>query len=58
MGIYDTDASFDVICKRCDKQFQVTRNFGGGLRRDDKLPQTGLNNPALCDCGSRQLEVY
>jgi len=58
MSIHDTGAHFDVICKRCDKRFQVVRNFGGGIRRDDKPTNSGLHNPAICDCGSRQMEVY
>lgn len=58
MNINDTGASFDVICKRCDRQFNVIRNFGGGIRRPDRMPNSGLHNPAICDCGSRKLEIY
>lgn len=52
MSIHDEGARFDVICKRCGKRFTVIRNWGGGIRRPDG------QNPALCTCGSRQLEVY
>ena len=58
MSIHDTGASFDVICKRCDSQFNVVRNWGGGIHRPDRSVNTGLHNPAICDCGSRQLEAY
>lgn len=47
-------ARFEVICKRCGKRFTVIRNWGGGIRRADNEK----SNPAICDCGSRQLEVY
>lgn len=51
-------ARFTVICKRCDKKFEVVRNWGGGIRREYQGGwQTG-SNPAKCDCGSRQLELY
>lgn len=54
MSIYDTDARFEVICKRCRKRFWVTRNWGGGIRREDVTN----SNPAQCVCGSLQLEVF
>ena len=52
MEIHVEGARFEVICKRCGAKFWVIRNFGGGIRRLDG------ENPALCYCGSRQLEVY
>ena len=52
--IYQTDAEFEVICKRCGKQFTVIRNWGGGIRRQDDQNC----NPAKCTCGSRSLEVF
>lgn len=55
MGIHDTGAQFEVICKRCKKRFFVIRNWGGGIRRED---YGNNSNPAKCDCGSLQLEVY
>ena len=58
MSIYDTDAHFTVVCKRCNKKIEVIRNFGGGIRRQDKPCNHPHSNPAICDCGSRQLEVY
>ena len=48
-------ARFDVICKRCGKRFEVIRNWGGGIRREGYYTQS---NPAQCDCGSRQLELF
>ena len=50
-------ARFTVICKRCEKKFEVIRNWGGGIRRERKdwMPES---NPAKCECGSRQLELY
>lgn len=54
----DTDregAHFKVICKRCNKTFEVIRNWGGGVRREDSWNKS---NPAKCDCGSRKLEIY
>ena len=54
MSIHDTGAVFKVICKRCKDKFDVIRNWGGGIRRADGNQQ----NPALCKCGSRQLEVF
>lgn len=58
MSIYDADAKFKVICKRCGKIYEVTRNWGGGIRRNDVWGNDSRCNPAICDCGSRQLEVY
>lgn len=46
--------TFTVICKRYDKQFEVIRNWGGGIRREGVY----RNNPAKCSCGSLQLEIY
>ena len=54
MGIYDTGAQFEVVCKRCGAVFWVIRNFGGGIRRQDNEN----SNPARCRCGSLQLEIY
>ena len=54
MSIYDKDAEFEVICKRCGKRFWVIRNFGGGIRRRDNEQI----NPAKCSCGSLKLEIY
>lgn len=60
----DTDregAEFEVICKRCKKRFHVIRNWGGGVRRletDVYANSPDLYNPARCECGSRQLEIY
>ena len=53
-----TGAKFEVICKRCKKRFEVTRNWGGGIRRDYMTVNDRRHNPATCDCGSRQLELY
>ena len=53
-NIHDTGAAFKVICKRCNHTFYVIRNWGGGIRRQDNEN----SNPAKCNCGSRQLEVY
>ena len=56
--IYQTDAEFEVVCKRCETRFIVLRNWGGGLRRDGKgCDKNGHPKPAQCDCGSRCLEV-
>jgi hypothetical protein len=52
--IHETGAMFEVICKRCKERFEVIRNWGGGIRRRDNENC----NPAICKCGSRQLEVY
>jgi len=52
--IQQTGARFEVVCKRCGEKFEVIRNWGGGIRRADN-PNS---NPAICKCGSRQLEVY
>lgn len=54
MSIRDTNAQFEVICKRCKEKFWVIRNFGGGLRRRDNENI----NPAKCYCGSLALEVF
>jgi NAD-dependent SIR2 family protein deacetylase len=51
--IHTTGAVFTVICKRCKEKFEVIRNWGGGIRRQDNG-----ENPAVCKCGSRQLEVF
>lgn len=50
-------ATFTVICKRCKKTFDVIRNWGGGIRREFTGVHQG-SNPAVCDCGSRQLELF
>lgn len=52
MNVYETDAEFEVICKRCEERFWVIRNWGGGLRRRDN------NAPAKCNCGSLKFELY
>lgn len=54
VNIHTTGAVFTVVCKRCKKEFKVIRNWGGGIRRQDNEN----SNPAICSCGSRQLEVY
>ena len=52
-------ARFNVICKRCNKIFEVIRNFGGGIRRQyGSQGQPQGSNPATCSCGSRKLELY
>jgi len=51
-------AKFDVVCKRCDKRFEVVRNWGGGIRREYKNGFQAGSNPAKCSCGSIQLEPY
>ena len=56
--IYREGARFIVICKRCGKKFEVIRNWGGGIRRERNNNQPNGSNPAICDCGSRQLELY
>lgn len=53
-NIHDTGSYFKVICKRCKNIFTVIRNWGGGIRRTDNENC----NPAICSCGSRQLEIY
>jgi hypothetical protein len=59
MDIYSEGAVFKVICKRCSTRFNVTRNWGGGIRRDrGSFGQPQGSNPATCNCGSRQLEIY
>ncbi len=58
MDINLTGAKFTVICKRCGKKFEVVRNWGGGIRRDDVSNNDDRHNPAKCDCGSRKLELY
>lgn len=54
MDINSEGARFDVICKRCEKTFEVVRNFGGGIRREYGVY---ASNPAKCNCGSRKLEL-
>lgn len=54
MSIHLSGAQFEVVCKRCKTRFWVIRNFGGGIRRRDNENC----NPAMCDCGSMQLEVF
>ena len=54
MSIHMSGDQFEVICKRCGARFWVIRNYGGGIRRQDNEN----NNPAMCHCGSLQLEVY
>jgi hypothetical protein len=57
--IYTEGATFEVICKRCSKKFEVIRNWGGGIRRDrGSFGQPLGSNPAICNCGSRQLEIF
>ena len=51
-------ARFTVICKRCQKKYEVIRNWGGGIRRADLREGHAKYNPAICDCGSRQLELF
>jgi hypothetical protein len=55
MNPNETGACFDVVCKRCNSRFNVIRNWGGGLRREDSAY---ASNPARCQCGSYQLEIY
>ena len=50
----NTGDKFEVICKRCQKRFWVIRNFGLGIRRADNENI----NPAKCNCGSYQLEIF
>ncbi len=45
---------FSVICKRCNRKFDVKKNWGGGIRN----AQNERVNPAQCSCGSYQLEVF
>ena len=57
MNINHEGARFIVICKRCKRKFEVIRNWGGGIRRES----SGVHpdgNPAICHCGSRQLELF
>lgn len=56
--INQTGAEFYVICKRCNKKIKVTRNWGGGIRRDDLPVTSSYHNPAVCNCGSRNFEIY
>ncbi len=58
MDIHSEGAHFRVACKRCDKDFEVVRNWGGGIRREYQGSGRPGSNPAICDCGSRQLEIY
>lgn len=51
-------AHFTVLCKRCNKKFGVIRNWGGGIRRQNLHFGHPRCNPAICDCGSRSLEIY
>ena len=51
-------ARFTVVCKRCGAKYTVVRNWGGGIRRPDVSQGDDRHNPAKCDCGLRQLEVY
>ncbi len=53
-SIHLSGTRFEVICRRCGARFWVIRNWGGGIRRRDDEN----SNPAICKCGSRQLEVY
>lgn len=50
----EAGARFEVICKRCGAKFTVIRNWGGGIRR---LDNENIN-PAKCECGSYQLEIF
>ncbi len=54
--IYCEGDKFKVICMRCKIVFEVIRNFGGGVRREGVSEDK--QNPAICDCGSRKLEVF
>lgn len=56
--IYREGARFIVICKRCERKYEVVRNWGGGIHRADLNVNHAKHNPAICDCGSRQLEVF
>jgi hypothetical protein len=58
MDIYREGAKFTVICKRCGKKFEVVRNGGGGIRRERPGEWQQGSNPAKCDCGSLNLELY
>lgn len=58
MDIYSEGARFTVVCKRCNKKFEVVRNFGGGIRREYQGSWQQGSNPAKCDCGSLKLEIY
>lgn len=54
-NLTQTGTQFTVVCKRCDRAFDVIRNFGGGIRlmKDERV------NPAKCpSCGSMALELY
>lgn len=57
MDIHREGAVFTVICKRCKTKHEVVRNWGGGIRRERTGRHVG-SNPAVCDCGSRQLEIF
>jgi hypothetical protein len=54
--MYNEGDEFTVICKRCNEKHNVVRNWGGGIRIDH--PSRKRSNPAICSCGSRQLELY
>ena len=41
-----------------NKKIEVVRNWGGGIRREYQGGWQRGSNPAICDCGSRQLELY
>lgn len=56
--IHREGATFQVICKRCNKKFTVIRNWGGGIRRANLNCGHSHCNPAICDCGSIRLEIY
>jgi DNA-directed RNA polymerase subunit RPC12/RpoP len=54
-SIMETGAQFTVVCKRCERAFDVIRNFGGGIRNHSNQNI----NPAKCpSCGSMSLELY
>jgi len=55
MDIHRDGARFTVICKRCQKKFEVVRNWGGGIRREYGVY---ASNPAKCNCGSMSLELF
>jgi hypothetical protein len=54
-SIRDTGARFTVVCKRCKCEFDVIRNWGGGIQ----VAGNERINPAECpSCGSMQLELF
>lgn len=54
-NLMSTGARFTVVCKRCKNEFDVIRNFGGGVR----LAGKEQINPAKCpSCNSMSFELY